>query len=598
MAKTTERDHLAIPDYITVRDLAELMEASPIDVIKELMSNGIMASINQQIDYDTAAIVASEMGFEPEQEAVLIEAEQEEIGRPSWRQLYKGEDPSELVDRPPVVTVLGHVDHGKTSLLDRIREDNVQEGEAGGITQHIGAYQIQHGDRRITFLDTPGHEAFTEMRARGAQGADIAVLVVAADDGVMPQTREALAHARAASVPILVALNKIDRSNANPELVKQQLAEVGLVPDEWDGETMVVPVSAVTGEGLDDLLEAIVLVAEQTEIKANPKGEAAGTVLEAELEKNRGVMTTLLIQNGTLNKGDVVLAGTSYGRIKAMFNELGNPIDSAGPSTPARIMGLNEVPVPGTLFKVVKNEKTARSMAEELADSEALASRQVTGLTLEELYARFQAGEAKALNLIIKTDVQGSIDPITSSLEKISVEEDGEQLKINILLADVGNISESDVMLASTSDAVILGFNVEVDTAARRRADSESVEIRTYQIIYKLLEEVEQALVGMLEPVYEDATIGVAEVRQVFKVGKLGQIAGCYIRDGEARRKAEARVIRNKQILHQGSVASLRRFQEDVREVRTGFECGVGVTGFSDFKEGDLIQFVVRERVR
>ncbi len=598
MAETKEHKSVEIPDFLTVRDLAALLEASPIDIIKELMSNGIMASINQQIDFETAAIVAAEMGFEASPVAPEEEAEVAAEAGPAWRQFYADEDPARLIDRAPVVAVLGHVDHGKTSLLDKIRATNVQAGEAGGITQHIGAYQVEHAGRKITFLDTPGHEAFTAMRARGAQGADIAVLVVAADDGVMPQTREAISHARAAQVPIVVALNKIDRDNARTEHVKQQLAEVDLTPQEWDGDTIVVPVSAKTGEGLEDLLEAILLVAEDADIRANPEGHTAGTVLEAELEKSRGVMATLLVQNGTLRRGDVVVVGTTYGRIKAMFNADGQEVESVGPSEPARVMGLNDVPIPGTLFKVVDGEKEARAITQQREEAALAAETRPETISLEDLYARFQAGEAKELNLIIKADVQGSLEPVISSLEQISVEEDGEQLKVHVLHADVGDVSESDVMLASASQAIIVGFQVGVDGAARRRADSEGVEIRLYRIIYKLIEEIEQALEGLLEPVYEDVVIGTAEVRQVFRISKLGRVAGCYIREGEARRNARARVIRDHQVIHQGAVASLKRFQEDVREVRTGFECGVDVDGFSDFQEGDVIQFTVRERIR
>jgi translation initiation factor IF-2 len=598
MAETKEQKSVEIPDFLTVRDLAALLEASPIDIIKELMSNGIMASINQQIDFETAAIVAAEMGFEASPVVPEEEAEVAAEAGPAWRQFYADEDPARLIDRAPVVAVLGHVDHGKTSLLDKIRATNVQAGEAGGITQHVGAYQVEHAGRKITFLDTPGHEAFTAMRARGAQGADIAVLVVAADDGVMPQTREAISHARAAQVPIVVALNKIDRDNARTEHVKQQLAEVDLTPQEWDGDTIVVPVSAKTGEGLDDLLEAILLVAEDADVQANPEGHTAGTVLEAELEKSRGVMATLLVQNGTLRRGDVVVVGTTHGRIKAMFNADGQEVESVGPSEPARVMGLNDVPIPGTLFRVVDEEKEARAITQEREEAALAAEVRPEAISLEDLYARFQAGEAKELNLIIKADVQGSLEPVISSLEQISVEENGEQLKVHVLHADVGNVSESDVMLASASQAIIVGFQVGVDGAARRRADSEGVEIRLYRIIYKLIEEIEQALEGLLEPVYEDVVIGTAEVRQVFRISKLGRVAGCYIREGEARRNARARVIRDHQVIHQGAVSSLKRFQEDVREVRTGFECGVDVDGFSDFQEGDVIQFTVRERIR
>ncbi len=597
MAEAKERKIIELPGFMTVRELAERMHASPIDVIKELMSNGVMASINQQIDYDTAAIVAAEMGFEPRPELREEEVAPSKEAGPAWRHFYEGESSRDLVIRPPVVTILGHVDHGKTSLLDRIRHTNVTEGEAGGITQHIGAYQIDYNGRKITFLDTPGHEAFTAMRARGAQGADIAVLVVAADDGVMPQTREAISHAKAAGVPIIVALNKIDKDNANPDRVKQQLADQGLVPDDWDGNTMVVPVSARTGDGIEDLIEAIVLTADETEIIANPKGKTAGTVIEAEIDRFRGVMATLLVQNGTLQAGDTIIAGSALGRLKAMFNERGEQVKEAGPSTPVQAMGLNEAPEPGTTFEVVKNEKIARGLAEERKGEQAKASQRAP-LTLDELFARFQAGEAKELNLIVKADVQGSLEPIVTSLQKLTVREDDRDLKVNVIHSDVGNITESDVMLASASGAIVIGFQVDVDTAAKRRADSEHVEIRRYDIIYNLLEEVEQALKGLLEPVYEDKVVGVAEVRDVFKISKVGTIAGCIVREGEVRRSAKVRIIRSHQVVHEGSVSSLKRFQEDVREVRQGFECGVAVDGFADFQEGDMIQFLIRERVR
>jgi translation initiation factor IF-2 len=597
MAEATERKIVELPGYLTVRELADRMHASPIEVIKELMGNGVMASINQQIDYDTAAIVAAEMGFEPQPEIREEDIAPRTQGGPAWRRLYDEEESKNLVTRPPVITILGHVDHGKTSLLDRIREANVAGGEAGGITQHIGAYQIEHQGRKITFLDTPGHEAFTAMRARGAQGADIAILVVAADDGVMPQTREAIAHAKAAGVPIIVALNKVDKDNANPDRVKQQLSEQGLVPDEWDGDTMVIPVSARTGNGMEDLVEAILLVADDTQITANPKGDAAGTVIESQMDKFRGVMATILVQNGTLEKGDVILAGTAYGRIKAMFNDRGEEIKTAGPSMPVRIMGLNALPPAGTLFETVKSDKVAREIVATRAEAAYMPAAQKAAFTLEDLYARFQAGEAKELNLIVKADVQGSLEPIVTSLEKLRVKEEERELKVNIIHADIGPINESDVMLASTTGAIMIGFGVEPDGAAKRRADSEHVEIRTYNVIYQLLDEVELALEGMLEPVYEDKVIGVAEVREVFNLSK-GTVAGSYVREGEARRNAKARVIRNHQAVHEGGISALKRFQEDVREVRTGFECGITLDNFNDFKQGDMIQFLVRERVR
>lgn len=600
MAKAKEQKVIEIPEYLTVRDLAVLIDASPIDVIKELMSNGIMAGINQQIDYETAAIVVSEMGFEALPQVVEVQEEAVSQGPSAvWRKIYEQEDPAELVLRPPVVTFLGHVDHGKTSLLDKIRLANVQEGEAGGITQHVGAYQVDLEGRKITFLDTPGHEAFTAMRARGAQGADIVVLVVAADDGVMPQTREALAHARAARVPIIVALNKMDRSNAAPERVKQQLVDVGLVPDDWDGDTLVVPVSARTEEGINDLLEAILLVAETADIRANPSGKTMGTVLESRVDKGRGSMATLLVQNGTLHNGDVVLAGTACGRIKALFDQNGSPIESAEPSMPVQVMGLSELPPPGTMFEVAESERGARTI---VADRKEEAERSAAmnppqAISLEDLYARFQAGGPKELNLIVKVDVHGSIEPIVSSLERLAVEEGDAELTVNIIHAEAGNITESDIMLAAVSDAIVIGFQVSVDSGARHQAEAEGVEIRLYDIIYQLLEDVEQALNGLLEPVFEDTVIGTAEVRQLFRVPRVGNIAGCYVLEGEARRNAKARVVRDDKIIHEGEISSLKRFQEDVREVRADFECGVGLAGFDTFREGDLIQFLIRQRV-
>jgi translation initiation factor IF-2 len=597
MAEATERKIVELPGFLTVRELADRMHASPIEVIKELMSSGVMASINQQIDYDTAAIVAAEMGFEPHPEARDEEQPKSADTGPAWRRFYEKEDQKNLVTRPPVVTILGHVDHGKTSLLDRIRKASVAAGEAGGITQHIGAYQIEHERRKLTFLDTPGHEAFTAMRARGAQGADIAILVVAADDGVMPQTREAISHAKAANVPIIVAMNKIDKDNANPDRVKQQLAENGLVPDDWDGDTMVIPVSARSGEGMEDLIEAILLVADDTAITANPAGDIKGTVLEAQMDKFKGVMATLLIQNGTLKAGETVIAGTAYGRIKAMFNDKGKDVKQADPSMPVRVMGLNEIPQAGTVFEVVKNEKIARQIVAERQAAAFTRTADKSAMTLEDLYARFQAGEAKELNLIIKADVQGSLEPIVTSLNKVTVKEEERELKVNIVHADIGPVTESDVMLASATQAIIIGFGVEPDGAAKRRAEGEHVEIRTYNVIYQLIDEVEKALEGLLEPVYEDKVVGVAEVREVFKLSK-GTIAGCFIREGEAKRNSKARVIRNHQVMFEGGISTLKRFQEDVREVRTGFECGVSLEKYDDFKEGDIIQFLIRERVR
>ncbi len=594
MAK--ERQIVEIPEFLTVRDLANLISASPIEIMKRLISNGIMATINQQIDYDTAAIVVEEMGFEAQPYVEEVQEAAEEEQTPQWKRLYADEDPKNLVPRPPVVTILGHVDHGKTSLLDAIRKANVAEGEAGGITQHIGAYQVNRDGRKITFLDTPGHAAFTAMRARGAQGADIAVLVVAADDGVMPTTREAIAHARAAHVPIVVALNKIDKRNANPDRVKQELADVGLTPDDWGGNTMVVPVSAREKIGIDDLLEAILLTAEEMQIVANPKGKTAGVVLEARIEKARGVLATLLVQNGTLRNGDIVVAGTAIGHIRAMFDENGKPIREAGPSTPVLVMGLNEMPAAGDTFTTYKNERAARAVVEERKQASASAAmgRERRPLTLEDLFSRAEAGDVKELRLILKVDVQGSLEPIENSIKDIKSEE----LKVKVLYAETGNITENDVNLAVSSHAIIIGFNVDVDNAARRLAESQGVEIRLYNVIYQLIEDVEKALKGMLEPVYEDKVIGVAEVRKVFKISKVGKIAGCIVREGEIRRNAKVRVRRGANLLiENAAVSSLKRETEDVREVRAGFECGVSVDGFEDFAPGDLLEFTVRERV-
>lgn len=584
---------IELPASITVRELAKTIDASPIDVIKTLMSNGVMANINQQIDFDTAAIVAAEMGYEATLE-ILEEKKEEDTGEvPLWRRLIADEDREALVQRPPVITILGHVDHGKTTLLDAIRHTNVAGGEVGGITQHIGAYQIEHQGRLITFLDTPGHAAFTAMRARGAQGADVVVLVVAADDGVMPQTREAIAHARAAKVPIVVALNKIDRPNADPERVKQQLAEVGLIPDEWDGDTLVVPISAKERKGLDDLLEAIVLVSDNLDIMANPEGKVLGTVIEAEVDRYRGVLATLLVQNGMLEVGDVVIAGNTYGRIRAMFDFRGEQIQNAGPATPAAVMGLNDVPSAGDIFRVVESDREARQIVEErIQKAEEKALEQRRSVSLEQIFERFQAGEVRELLLVLKADVQGSLEPIVSSLKEMSAGD----IKINILHAETGNISESDVMLAAASHAIVIGFNVTADAAARRLADTEGVDIRIYDIIYRLTEDLEKALTGMLEPEERETTIGHAEVRAVFRISRVGNIAGCIVRDGELRRNANIRVIRNGAELHKGPVSSLKHLQDDVREVRAGFECGVGVRGFDDFQEGDLLEAYIVER--
>ena len=598
-----EKQVILVPDFLTVRELADLIAASPIEVMKRLIANGIMASINQQVDFDTAAIVIEDMGYEA-QSATITAAKEEKERRAetaqTWRKMYAGERRENLKNRAPIVTILGHVDHGKTTLLDSIRKAHVAEGEAGGITQHIGAYRVMHDGRPITFLDTPGHEAFTAMRARGAQGADIAILVVAADDGVMPTTREALNHARAANVPIIVALTKIDKRNANVEKVKQELADVGLNPQDWDGDTFVVPVAAVKGEGIDDLLEAIQLTADEMEIVANPAAEPQGTVLEARMDKSRGPIATLLVLNGTLSTGDVVIAGESYGRIKAMYDELGQMVKSAGPSAPVAVLGLHDLPQAGDSFETAKTDKLARQIVEERKSATA-AQRTPGGrvsLSLEDFFTQYSAGETKDLNLVLKVDVNGSLQPIVDSLTQIS-EANKEGIRLRVLMAEVGNITESDVMLASAASAIVLGFNVDVDNAARRSAESHNVEVRQYDIIYKLLEDIELALKGMLEPVYADKTIGAAEVRQVFRISKVGTIAGCMVVEGEALRNARARVKRGGQIVSESnSVSSLKRLTEDVREVRQGFECGIGLSNYDAFEPGDVIEFFVSERVR
>ncbi|HEX2990419.1 MAG TPA: translation initiation factor IF-2 [Anaerolineales bacterium] len=582
---------LELPASIVIRDLAQKIQKSPIDLIKKLMSNGVMATINQSVDFDTAAIVVGEYGFEAVPEVIEeVQAESGEV--PLWRQMIAGEDEAKLTNRPPVVTILGHVDHGKTSLLDAIRQTDVAAGEAGGITQHIGAYQVEMKGRLITFLDTPGHAAFTQMRARGAQGADIVILVVAADDGVMPQTREAIAHAKAARVPIIVAMNKIDKANANPERVKQQLAEQELVPDDWGGSTMVIPVSAKQKQGIDDLLEGILLVADNMEIKANPNGKVIGTVIEAELDKSKGVLATLLVQNGTLESGSVVVAGSSHGKLRALSDYKGKPVKKAGPSTPVAVMGLSDVPSAGDVFEVVGSEREARTIVQgriESAKTQAQARKKVS---LEDLFANVQAGEAKELNLIVKADVQGSLDPIVTELNKLGEGEIG----LKVLYSETGNIGENDVMLASASNAIIIGFNVQADVSARRMAEKEGVDIRLYEIIYRMTEDIEKALSGMLEPKTKEKVIGRAQVLAVFSASKFGKVAGCRVTDGELRRNAKVRLFRGTDIVYEGDMGSLRHEKEDVREVRQGYECGVGFKSFSDIQVGDqLVCYVVEK---
>jgi len=583
---------IELPASVVIRDLAQKIEKSPIEIIKKLMTNGVMATINQAVDFDTAAIVVAEYGFEAVAEA-QEEVKSEETGEvPLWRQAIAEEDASKLASRPPVVTILGHVDHGKTSLLDAIRTTDVAAGEAGGITQHIGAYQVEKKGRTITFLDTPGHAAFTAMRARGAQGADIVILVVAADDGVMPQTREAIAHAKAARVPIIVALNKIDKPNANAERVKQQLAELELVPDDWGGNTMVIPVSAKQKQGIDDLLEGILLVADNADIRANPAGKVIGTVIEAELDKTRGTVATLLVQNGTLEAGATVVAGTAYGRLKALSDYKGKPVKKAGPSTPVSVMGLNDVPSAGDVFQVVDSERDAREIVGERAQAAKNAANARKKVSLEELFASYKAGEAKELALIVKADVQGSLEPIKAELEKLGQGEIG----INILYAETGNIGENDIMLASASKAIIIGFSVQADVAARRLAEKEAVSIRLYDIIYRMSEDIEKALKGMLAPEIIEKIIGKAQVLAVFSASKFGKVAGCRVTEGELHRNSKVRIYRGTDMVFEGEMASLRHEKEDVREVRTGFECGVGFRNFSDIQVGDQIVCYVLEK--
>ena len=583
---------IQLPYSITVREMAEKLGTSAVQVIKILMSNGVMASINQTIDFDTAAVVATELGFEPQLEQE--EEVAEDVGEmPLWRRVILKEDEANLTARPPVITILGHVDHGKTTLLDAIRNTNVASGEAGGITQHIGAYQIVHNGKPLTFLDTPGHAAFSSMRARGAQGADIVVLVVAAEDGVQPQTREATNHAKAAQVPIIVALNKIDKADANADRVKRQLADIGLQPDEWDGDTFVVPVSAKNRIGLEDLLETILLVADNLTIKANPKGKSIGTVVEARLEKSRGPLATLLVQNGSLKVGDVVVAGEANGKIKAMFDQRGKRITKAGPSTPVQIMGLNAVPEAGDLFQVVPNEKEGRAIVAQ-RKTEREKKKNVKRATLEELFSRYKAGEMKELRLILKADVQGSLEPITNELQKLS--DQHKDINVKVLHAEAGNITESDVMLAAASNAIVMGFDVNIDQGARRLADTEGVSIRTYSIIYRLTEDIEKALTGMLEPEMIERVIGKAAVLQTFKVSKGGTAAGCRILSGEFRRNAHVKISRAGEEIAKVEIAAIRREKEEVRDVREGMECGITFKNFEGFEAGDLLECYVIEK--
>lgn len=575
-----------IPDEINVGELASRMKKTVGEVIKQLIKLGVFASVSDVIDYDTAALVAMEFDCKVEKEVVVTVEE---------RLIDDHEDTDEeLKGRAPVVVVMGHVDHGKTSLLDYIRHANVVSGEAGGITQHIGAYTVEIGGKPITFLDTPGHEAFTSMRARGAMVTDIAILVVAADDGIMPQTVESINHAKAAGIPLVVAINKMDTVGANPERIKQQLTEYDIVPEEWGGETIICPISAKTGMGIDNLLENLAILAEVQELKANPNRAAKGAVIEARLDKGRGPIMTVLVQNGTLKLGDIIIAGTAVGRVRTMINDKGQRITEAGPSVPVEISGMSEVPSAGDTFNAVADERMARTLADErktqLANAAFGASKKVS---LEDLFSQIQAGEMKTLNIIVKADVQGSAEAVKASLEKIT----NEEVRVKVIHSAVGAINESDVMLASTSGAIVVGFNVRPDNAARDSAARANVDMRMYRVIYDCINEVEAAMKGMLAPKFKEAIIGHAEVRETYKVSKVGTVTGCYVQDGKIQRGCQVRVLRDNVVVHEGDLASLRRFKDDVKEVASGYECGMQVEKFNDIKVGDVIECFVMEQI-
>ncbi len=574
---------IKLPETVTIRELAFMLEEDEEEIQNLLKSKGIAATLTQVLPYDVAKMVCEEFGFE-----VIPESEE------AAPVIEEKEDEKDLVPRPPVVTVMGHVDHGKTTLLDYIRKTNVAAREAGGITQHIGAYKVKLPDGEITFIDTPGHHAFTTMRARGAQVTDIVILVVAADDGVMPQTVEAINHAKAAGVPIVVAINKIDKPEANPERVKQELSKYGLIPEEWGGDTIMVPISAKTGQGVDELLEMVLLQAEMLELRANPNKPARGTVLESKLDPKRGPVATLLVQDGTLRVGDAFVAGLHWGKVRAMVNELGERLKEAGPSTPVEVLGLSDVPLAGEPFFVVENEKKAREISEERKERAKEALQEKPRLSLEELMKKLAEGESKELRIVLKADVQGSLEAIKEAVEKLSTDE----VKVNVIHSAVGAITETDVMLAQASGAIIVGFNVRPDSKAKKAAEREKVEIRTYRVIYDLIDDVKKAMAGMLEPQYEEVVLGRAEVRQVFNVPKVGKVAGCYVLEGKITRSAQIRVLRDGVIVHEGKLASLKRFKDDVREVAAGYECGMAIDGFQDIKEGDIIEAYELQEVR
>ncbi|WP_379967320.1 translation initiation factor IF-2 [Ectobacillus sp. sgz5001026] len=579
-------DKITFVGSLTVGELAKELGREPSEIIKKLFLLGIMATINQDLDKDTIELIASEYGIEVEEEVVLDETNFEDF-------IDDPDEDADLVERPSVVTIMGHVDHGKTTLLDSIRHSKVTEGEAGGITQHIGAYQVDVHGKKITFLDTPGHAAFTTMRARGALVTDITILVVAADDGVMPQTIEAINHAKAAEVPIIVAVNKMDKPAANPDRVMQELTEYGLVPEAWGGDTIFVQLSARTGEGIDNLLEMILLVGEVEEWKANPNRLAIGTVIEAKLDKGKGPVATLLVQNGTLRIGDSIVVGSSHGRVRAMVNDIGRRVKEAGPSTPVELTGLNEVPQAGDRFIVFSDEKKARQVGEARAQRALIEQRgDKAKVSLEDLFQQIQENEMKEINLIVKADVQGSVEALAGSLRKIEVE----GVKVKIIHTGVGAISESDIILASASNAIVIGFNVRPDVNAKRTAEVEHVDVRLHRIIYNAIEEIESAMKGMLDPEYEEKILGQAEVRQVFKVSKVGSIAGCYVTDGKITRDSSVRVIRDGIVIYEGQLDTLKRFKDDVKEVAQNYECGLTIEKYNDIKEGDVVEaFVMQE---
>jgi translation initiation factor IF-2 len=592
-----ERGAIELPGTITVKELAELLGVNPADIIRELIKSGIFATINQLVDRDTASLVAGELGYEvAETEASGANGadEDEGVAEATKEVLYEEDDPALLQPRAPIVTVMGHVDHGKTSLLDAIRTTEVAAGERGGITQHIGASEVTHDGKRVVFLDTPGHEAFTAMRARGAKVTDIAVVVVAADDGVMPQTLEAISHAKAAKVPIIIALNKIDKPDANAERVKTELTEAGIVVEEYGGDVPLVPVSAKTRIGLDELIEMILLVADLQELKANPKRSAVGTIVEAQLDKGRGPVATAIVQTGTLKVGDIIVVGETFGRVRALENEEGKRVTKAGPSTPVVILGLSDVPQAGDILRVVGDEKEARTMVETRKAASAAKTGDGSGrATLEDLYSQIQAGQAKELRIILKADVSGSLGAITHALEQL----DQDEIRLNVLLEGAGDITDNDIMLAAASNAIVVGFNTKITDTARRAAEAEGVDVRLYDIIYKLTDDVGAALKGLLEPEIVEVVEGRAEVRQVIRVGKNTVIAGSFVTDGRIVRGGNARVWRSSKVIATDRIESLRRFRDDVREVQQNYECGIGLANFHDIVEGDIIECFTSQTV-